>query len=308
MRTTTQTITTQGYLDSKEVKRLAKATQAMYSYALGHVEKFLDQTLKLSPIEMSRMDRPQKLDNFDMKGFAAYLENNNLSGQSVRQYLACTKIFLNWAGYHVDYTYRRSNKDIQDNKRKHLDRWFSEMEIEMCLQYNDFTDGRYGIRPMYQAIVHILIETGCRVGEITNIKLEDMHLDDQYIIVHGKTEPRPVIISEETVDMLRKILSKKLPYHGADSLFPDTSKIKNAVNRMFLDLGLKTTGDGRGPHTFRHYAATYLYYTGGMDIETLAFLLGDKVDTIRERYLHPTPDMIRKKVLMAWGKWEEVAP
>jgi integrase/recombinase XerD len=301
--------TPQDYLNSKEVKRLAKNTQEMYGYALAHMEEFLKQNLKLSPAEMSRMNPPLKLDNFKMKNFAAYLEEKGtLSGQSVQQYLTCTKIFLNWAGHHVEYVYRRSNQDIQENKRKHLDRWFSEMEIEMCLQYNDFTTGRYKIGPMYRAIVHILIETGCRVGEISNIKLEDMHLDDQYIIVHGKTEPRPVIISEETVDMLRTILSKKLPYHGADSFFPEVSKIKKAVNRMLFDLGLKVASDGRGPHTFRHYAATYLYYTGGMDIESLAFLLGDKVDTIRAKYLHPTPDMIRKKVLMAWGKWEEVAP
>ncbi len=300
--------TPQDYLNSKEVKRLAKNTQEMYRYALAHMEEFLKQDLKLSPAERSRMNPPMKLDNFKMKNFAAYLEEKgSLSGQSVQQYLTCTKIFLNWAGHHVEYVYRRSNQDIQENKRKHLDRWFSDMEIEMCLQYDFANNNKWGIAPMLQAIVHILIETGCRVGEISNIKLDDMHLDDQYIIVHGKTEPRPVIISEETVEMIRKVLIKP-PFHGADSFFPEVSQIKGAVKRMLFDLGLKTASDGRGPHTFRHYAATYLYYTGGMDIESLAFLLGDKVDTIRSKYLHPTPEMIRKKVLMAWGKWEEVQP
>jgi len=31
-------------------------------------------------------------------------------------------------------------------------------------------------------------------------------------------------------------------------------------------------------------------------IEDIAFLLGDTVETIRERYLHPTPEMLKGRV------------
>lgn len=72
------------------------------------------------------------------------------------------------------------------------------------------------------------------------------------------------------------------------------------------DVKLAVAGNGRGPHTFRHYTATYLYYDGNMRIEDLAYLLGDKVETIREKYLHPTPKMLRKRVAsaMGWRGWD----
>jgi len=294
------------YLCSDEVARLARNTQILYSYTLDHMERFMAETQTLTPADMSRLHPPYKLESFDMPGFAAFLEKRKLSGKTVQQYLTCAKVFLNWAGYHVEYTYRVSNKEIQANKRKHLDRWFSEEEIDMCLQYDFPHSHELGL--MFKAIIHVLIETGCRVGEVSNLKPDDLDLDEQYIIVHGKTEPRPVIISEETVEMIRNVLSEGRPLFRGGKLFPSTDAIKSAVAGMLKDLGLKSTSDGRGPHTFRHYVATYLYYTGGMDIDSIAFLLGDTVDTIRSKYLHPTPNMIKKRVLMAWGKWEEVRP
>ena len=72
---------------------------------------------------------------------------------------------------------------------------------------------------------------------------------------------------------------------------------------MLEDMGLKNGKDGRGPRTFRHYVATHLFYVGNMRIEDIAVLLGDKVDTIINNYLHPTPLMLRERVAKAM-KWE----
>ena len=281
--------TTREYLESPEVKGLAKSTRELYGYALNHMQNFLGDK--------------KGIDKLDMPGFATYLEKMSLSGKSIQQYLTCTKIFLKWAGHPVQFTYKVSNKDRQSNKKKHLHRWFSEQDIEKCLGYK--FENSNGDSLTLQAIVRILVETGVRVGEVSSIKAEDIFLEDQYIFVHGKTEPRPVIISEETVEMLEQVLGGRIPFSSTMRIFPQVAKIKSAITRMLNDLGLKSPGDGRGPHTFRHHTATYLFYTCGMRIEDLAFLLGDKVETIREKYLHPTPEMIKKRVLVAWGKWEE---
>ena len=50
---------------------------------------------------------------------------------------------------------------------------------------------------------------------------------------------------------------------------------------MLKALGLKNGADGRGPHVFRHYFASYLFFVGGMRIEEVATLIGDTVDTVR---------------------------
>jgi integrase len=57
--------------------------------------------------------------------------------------------------------------------------------------------------------------------------------------------------------------------------------MKRIVNDMLKGLALKDGKDGRGPHTFRHYFATYLCYVGGMEISDIGFLMGDTPDMIR---------------------------
>jgi len=288
--------TIQKYLESPEVKGLAKSTRELYGHALKHVEHFMIVTPVLgcpSPISHEKIEWLSRNVNL----FAAYLEQKALSGKSIQQYLTCTKIFLKWAGCPVDFTYKISNKARQENKKKHLDRWFTEDEIEKCLTYR--FNNVNGDSLKYRAIVRLLIETGARVGEIANIRIEDIHLGEKYVFIQGKTEPRPVFFSMITWDILKMILSHRAFKEGL--LFPEVSKIKAAITQMLQDLGLKNGKDGRGPHTFRHYTATYLYYEGDMRIEDLAFLLGDKVETIRERYLHPTPRMLRKRVAAAMG-------
>ena len=61
---------------------------------------------------------------------------------------------------------------------------------------------------------------------------------------------------------------------------------------------------GRGPHTFRHFVATKLFYDGGMRIEDVATLMGTTAENITKNYLHPTPLMLRERVFDAM-KWEE---
>ena len=279
--------TIQKYLESPDVTKLAKSTRDLYGYALGHLWDFLNKD-------------PAWIDTVNMPGFAAYLESKNLSGKSIQQYLTCTKIFLKWAGYPTDFTYKISNEDRQTNKRKHLDRWFSKADIDKCLAYK--FENCNGSSLMYRVIVRLLEETGCRVGELATVTIGDIHIEDRYLFVHGKTEPRPVIISDETAMMLDQYLATIISFSPDMKVFPQVGKIKAVITKMLENLGLKNGNDGRGPHTFRHYTATYLFYQCDMRLEDIAFLLGDKVETIRERYLHPTPGMLRDRVYAAWNR------
>jgi len=279
----------QEYLESPGVAGLAQSTRELYTYSLAHMEKYM---------EIKKWNISFSFEDFDMQGFVEYLDDKNLSGKSIQQYLNCVKIFLRWLGFPVQFTFKITNEARQRNKKKHLDRWFTEEEVKACLDYR-FDNGD---ALKYEIIVRLLVETGARVGEISGIQTNDIFIEGQYVLIQGKTEPRPVIFSRETGDLLSELLSMptlggKLP---AVHIFPSVIRIKSAITRMLTELGMKTSGDGRGGHTFRHHAATSLYYDGAMDITTLAFLLGDKVETIREKYLHPTPAMIRKRVFQAW--------
>lgn len=285
------------YLESRDVTALADKTRELYAFALRHLERYFNRLRPENPSEFNYLAELQQ--NFD--GFARYLERRGISGQSVRQYLTCVKIFMRWAGYRVDHVYKISNQERRENKLKQLKRWMNEKEIQMCLDYN-FPDRLEATQTVYKSIVRLLIETGARVGEISNIQKKDINLDDKWVTIQGKTEPRPVFFSSITASMLSEVMIN-IRFED-DRVFPSVDSIKAVVTEMLNNCGLKRPKDGRGPHTFRHFAATHLFYDGGMRIEDIAYLLGDTVDIIRERYLHPTPKMLRKRVSKAMG-WND---
>ena len=80
--------TIQKYLESPEVKGLAKSTQDLYRHALGHAERFL------SSVVMGTESSKERWISGNIELFVDYLEKQNLSGKSIQQYLTCTKIFL----------------------------------------------------------------------------------------------------------------------------------------------------------------------------------------------------------------------
>ena len=99
----------------------------------------------------------------------------------------------------------------------------------------------------------------------------------------SKTDPRATFFSPETSEYIRVLKNSMLSFGWVGPLFPSAARIRQVVNEMLKDLGLKNGADGRGPHTFRHYTASYLFYFGNMRIEDIAFLMGVTADTMKKR-------------------------
>lgn len=285
--------TIQQYLNSSDVKGLAESTRSLYTSALNYFDEFC--------VENGLID----LKNFQEKfyQFSEYLEKKPLSGKSVQQYLNCTKIFLKWAGHPVEFTYKISSEEKKNNKLKQARRWLNEREVDLCLAHT-FSYYSHANALCYRIIVRLLKETGVRVQELANIKVEDIDLEKGMVwITKSKTMPRPVFFSPQTKEMLERL--KNLSDEWQGNIFPSADRIKQVVNEMFEDLKLKDGKDGRGCHCFRHYIASYLYYVGDVNEQDIAVLLGDDIMTIRECYLHPEsfPEELKKRISKAM-KWE----
>ena len=285
----------QEYLQSAPVKALSKNTSALYAHSLNHAQKFVKHN-KIPE------DEGIKWLSENIGKFSEYLERQQLSGKSIQQYLTGTKIFLKWAGHKVEFTYKISNKDRQANKLKHLGRWFDEHDIALCLDYQ-FPKSDPLNSLAYRILVRLLLETGGRIGELATLKLEDIDMEECSLVLHGKSEARPVFFGPKTLELLVQF-KKTLKMKKDQLIYPSVERCKQLIVEMLVDLGLKKPGgDGRGPHTFRHYCASYLFFIGEMRIDDISFLLGDNVETIRAHYLHPTSWMLRMKVAKAYH-WE----
>lgn len=280
----------QEYFQHPNTQALANSTQKLYR---GVAQNKLIPFCKLKNV--------QKLDESFadlMDDYADFIREHD-SARTCASYLTISKIFFRFHGHEIKHTYKIPRADKQANDLKHERRWFSGEDIARCKTYTFRVNHNRN-----HCLLRIMIETGARVDEIAHIRAGDVKLKEKTILLsHSKTIPRPVFIAQETAIFLEKHLSENFPDpdDAHKLIFPGKNMLYKIVNEMLDDLNLKTPGDGRGPHTFRHYTATHLRYTLKMDLDHVARLLGDTPETISNNYLHPTASMLHGLMSKASG-------
>lgn len=280
----------QQYFNHPNTRALATSTQKLYHGVAKN---------KLIPF--CRLKNISQLDESFvgvMDEYADFIKFKT-SARTTASYLTISKIFFRFHGIQLKHTYRIPRKDKQENDLKHERRWFSAEDIEKCLAYQHRVNHNRN-----HLLVRLLIETGARVDEIAHIYAGDVNIFKKTVLLsHSKTIPRPVFFKKKTTFFMEKHLRENfyLPSDKKRFIFPSKNMIYKIVVEMLENLKLKQKDDGRGPHTFRHYTATHLRFVENMDIYNVATLLGDSVDTIRDCYLHPTPDMLHSVISKAAG-------
>lgn len=144
-----------------------------------------------------------------------------------------------------------------------------------------------------KAIVEILLSTGCRVSELTQIQLGD--IEGNRIVVHGKgAKDRNVYLNAKAKVAVDAYLAKR--QDGSPYLFPGTSREGTERQR---DAGHIGTGTVEGmvrelakragikrayPHKFRRTCATFAL-RHGMPVEQVSKMLGHEKLTTTQIYL-----------------------
>lgn len=235
--------------------------------------------------------------------FLNWLETNrNVSIQTRNQRLACIKSF---------YKYVQSNEpDLFDtcslilsikNKKfpNKIISYFSENEIKIMINYlNNVKD----LKKL--TIICVLYETGARVSEFINIKIEDLNLSDNAsITLYGKgNKTRIVPISQELVKLINKYLKEIYINYGDNYLFYSNYKkkynrksINYLINKLIKKLKVVYPNYFKGnyhPHSFRHTKATHLYNNGTPLLYVKEFL---GHNTITSTEIYATPDSKRQR-------------
>lgn len=124
----------------------------------------------------------------------------------------------------------------------------------------------------------VLAETGSRLNEILNLKVEDMDEADCSFVVTGKGGKKRRIYYGKRTSYMMNIRKT----YGNGKLFENNGErhARYLLNKYF-DLLLP----GIHPHRLRHSFATILYESG-CPMVTIASLLGHSNTRTTERYLH----------------------
>lgn len=153
------------------------------------------------------------------------------------------------------------------------------------------------------AIFTMLYSSGCRISEITNLKLEDFSNNWHEAIVTGKgNKQRRVFFAEES----RKALSE---YLEDRKRVLTENKILEPTNQLFINLrgqpitvggmryiitrysGVEGTNRHVNPHAFRHTFATTLL-SNGADVRMVQEMLGHSSISTTQRYTHITTEKL----------------
>lgn len=138
-------------------------------------------------------------------------------------------------------------------------------------------DDRAGIRD--RAILLFLADTGCRVGGLLGLRLDDLQIDGRAIVHEKGDKTRVVPFTRFTAQMIRAWLAVRPPqattlFCGLSDQHYATPLTYAGVYQILLRLKRKAGITGRvNPHSFRHGFAREYLINGG-DLATLAQLMG----------------------------------
>jgi site-specific recombinase XerD len=155
--------------------------------------------------------------------------------------------------------------------------------------------------------IHLLLETGIRVSELTSIRLEDVSLSDRSIKIHGKGNRQRLayFLSSELVLSMQAYLQKRKK-SGTDQsgllITRDGSIVTPPKIRSWLKAISSEAGITRHvtPHMLRHTCATQ-WLESGLDIRYVQKLLGHHSISTTEIYTHVSDQGLREALLKMNG-------
>ena len=296
-------------LDSYQIQAMTEGkspnTIRIYTTALTILQRFLERQGYSTGV--TRIG-PEKI-----REFISYLQNTkafmehpftlpqpkSLTGHTINCYLRAIRAFWSWLLAEEFIETNPFDKIIIPKPPKKIIMPFSDDQIRALLGVID-TKSPIGFRDW--TIILTLLDTGVRVSELTELKLEDTNLAQRYLKIHGKgNKERIVPIGISIQRALGKYVNKYRPnpiYSLSDNMFlnrdgmPLTpNRIQSIIERYALKAGIE--GVRASPHTFRHtFAISYL--RNGGDVFTLQRILG-----------HETLDMVRNYVCLAQSDLQE---
>ena len=238
----------------------------------------------------------------DLEHFAAFISDLGIGPRSLARILSGVRQFYRFLvvdGYlEVDPTELLESPKQPD----HLPEVLSTAEVDLLEQAIDLTKWE-GHRN--RAIIEVLFSCGLRVSELTNLKLSNLYVDEQYIRVMGKgSKERLVPISPRALDELNYWFADrnemKIKPGEEDYVFLNRrghhltrTMILIMIKRYALEAGIKKT---ISPHTLRHSFATSLL-EGGADLRAIQAMLGHESIGTTEIYTHIDTSTLRQEIL-----------
>lgn len=242
-------------------KRISESSQINYKTVFASLAKYSEE-FPVKPVQINKW-------LVTLKGY---------SDQTVRLWFTIVRNACEYM--EANYDLPNPCKGIEAPKvKKHQRRYFKAKEIMRILQA---CNGE-----MEYALIMSLVDSGCRIGEISTLKGGDV--GDNWLSVKGKTGDRRYRLDARLCEVLKRMAG------GDDNLVfgLGPKALSMRVIRICRRAGLK--GAKLGPHTLRHSSASLVARDTKNAMAVKAFLQHDNIQTSMI-YIHDVEEEIQKGI------------
>lgn len=266
------------------------------------VEAYNDDILKLLKYIADRHRCPEEIEEADLHEFLATLYDLGISARTQARIISGIRSF---------FSFLKITGKVKDNpaallKMPKLGKHFPDIltveEIDaMEAAIDVFT--YEGCRN--RAIVEVMYSCGLRVSEVVSLRISNLFLQEEYIMVDGKgSKQRLVPISETAITLIRDYLAVRgdvnVKSDAEDILF--LNRRGSGMSRVMIFYIVKDLCEQCGihknisPHSLRHSFATHML-EGGANIRAIQQLLGHESISTTEIYVHIDCSYLRREVV-----------
>lgn len=234
----------------------------------------------------------------NLKNYIKYLNEIKLNEKSIARNISSLKSFYKFLNIGKYININPSEALYLPKIKKSLPNTLTEEEIFKLLDIK-LTDS-FSYRN--KAMLELLYASGLRVSELTNLKLQDIDLNDDIIRTFGKGSKERVI---PIGDFAKEYLKKYIYEYRCNLLIKGNSEylfLNNHGNKMtrqgffkVIKKLAKENGINKelSPHTIRHSFASHLLKYGA-DLRTIQELLGHSDISTTQIYTHITNEELKK--------------
>ncbi len=232
-----------------------------------------------------------------------YLMSRRTAGASPRSVARATSAIRGLFKFlAAEKTLPRDPTDDLENPKKWstLPKLLSVVEIQRLLEAPDVSTSK-GLRD--RAIIELLYSSGLRVSELTGMAVEQLRLDDGFVIVKGKgSKERIVPIAPSSAGWIKKYIELSRAEIGGAPLSrhvflgPSGNPLtrQTVFNIMkYTALAARVDREAVSPHVLRHSFATHLV-DNEADLRAVQMMLGHASISTTEIYTHVSRSRVRK--------------
>lgn len=269
----------------KRIKRKAYSKTPIPNTYIEHLKlkRYSENTIKSYVSEFKKFSsyfskyNLETLDKDDIKGYLLYLiQKQKVSASSQNQAINAIKFYYE----KVLQRPKMGFKIERPRKKKRLPQIITEQEVLKLLKATT--------NLKHKTILAILYSAGIRMGELINLRKEDIVWDKSFLFIRGGkgNKDRITLLSENVSKLLKKYLKIYKPNYW---LIENQNRCKyspSSVRAILRKSAIKAEINQRVyPHMLRHSFATHLLEKG-TDIRYIQSLLGHRSSKTTEVYTH----------------------